>query len=86
MLIQTNLSAVKANQGTPVDVVEEWLAKHPEKQAENLTGKVSRKNYGSIDPERALKNQRKAIERDKRISAELARIARREKRKLELSC
>lgn len=25
MLIQTNLSAVKANQGTPVDVVEEWL-------------------------------------------------------------
>ena len=28
MLIQTNLSAVKANQGTPVDVVEEWLKEH----------------------------------------------------------
>ena len=28
MLIQTNLSAVKANRGTPVDVVEEWLAEN----------------------------------------------------------
>src|SRR5699024_6808019 len=28
MLIQTNLSAVKANQGTPIEVVEEWLAEN----------------------------------------------------------
>lgn len=80
MLIQSNLSTIK-KPSIPVEIVEAWLAKHPEKRAEALTGKVSRKNYGSIDPERALEDQRKALERDKRISAELARIARREKRK-----
>ncbi|UNK04754.1 hypothetical protein MN210_11135 [Psychrobacter raelei] len=85
MLIQTNQSLPR-KPSIPVELVEAWLAEHPEKQAESLTGKVSRKNYGSIDPERAINNQRKAIERDKRISDELARIARRERRKLELSC
>lgn len=80
MLIQTNQSLPR-KPSIPVELVESWLAKHPEKQAEALTGKVSKKNYGSIDPERALQNQRKDLERDKRISAELVRIARREKRK-----
>lgn len=38
MLIQTNLSAVKANQGIPVEVVEEWLRENAknEQLPENL--------------------------------------------------
>lgn len=38
MLIQTNLSAVKANQGTPVEVIEEWLRENAknEQLPENL--------------------------------------------------
>lgn len=81
MPIQTNLTTLK-KPSISVEIVEAWLAEHPEKRAENLTGKVSDKAiYGNLDAERARQNQRKAIERDKRISAELARIARREKRK-----
>lgn len=81
MLIQTNQS-IPRKPSVPVELVEAWLDQHPEKRAEALTGHLRDKaHFGTLNHERARNNQRKALERDKRISAELARIARREKRK-----
>lgn len=39
MLIKTNLPTLKKN-SIPENEVEAWLAKHPEKRAESLTGKL----------------------------------------------
>lgn len=81
MLIQTNQS-IPREPSVSVELVEAWLDQHPEKRAEVLTGRLLDKaRFGTLDHDRARNNQRKALERDKRISAELARIARREKRK-----
>jgi len=81
MLLQTNLPYLR-KPCISIKDGDDWLELHPQNKAEVLTGRFSdRASAAVIDHTRAIANQRKIIARDKRISAELARIARREKRK-----